>query len=60
MNMLNPGPTTSGLPNEGSPDRLGQYLGWKMVKSYMEKNDVSLAEMVKLPYNVILQEYEID
>jgi hypothetical protein len=31
-----------------------------MVKSYMEKNDVSLAEMVKLPYNVILQEYEID
>lgn len=59
-NMLGPGPKTPGLPKEGAPDRLGQFLGWQMVKSYMEQNDVTLAELAKLSYNEILQEYEVD
>jgi len=60
MNMLNPGPTTSGLPKEGGPDRMGQFLGWQMVKKYMEKKESTLAELVEIPYNELLQEYEIE
>ena len=59
-NMLGPGPKTPGLPKEGAPDRLGQFLGWQMVKSYMDQNDISLAELAELTYNEILQEYEVD
>ncbi|MDN3596480.1 gliding motility lipoprotein GldB [Zunongwangia endophytica] len=30
-----------------TPDRLGQYIGWQMVKSYMNKNEVSIQQMLK-------------
>lgn len=59
INMLAPGPFTVGLPEKG-PDRLGQYLGWQIVRKYMEKNDVTLKQLQKTPYNKILQAYEID
>ncbi len=59
-NFLNAGPTTVGLPDE-SPDRMGQFLGYKMVKGFMEENkEVSLQELLKIDYNNILQSYEID
>lgn len=29
-----------------SPGRLGQYLGWQIVRSYMENNDVTLNDML--------------
>jgi hypothetical protein len=35
VRYFNEGPTTVGL--EGSPARIGQFLGWKIVKSYMTK-----------------------
>lgn len=59
INMLAPGPFTVGLPEKG-PDRLGQFLGWQMVRNYMNKNDISLLELKNTPYNKILQAYEID
>jgi len=34
------------LDNE-SPGRLGQYIGWQIVKSYMKNNDVTLQQMLK-------------
>jgi hypothetical protein len=59
-NFLNEGPFTPGLPEKG-PDRLGQYLGWKMVYNYMENHEsLSLKDLIKVPYNSILQEYQID
>jgi len=59
-NFLNEGPYTLGLPEQG-PDRLGQYLGLKMVLNYMAINkDLSLQELIELNYNTILQAYEID
>lgn len=59
-NFLHEGPFTIGLP-ENSPDRLGQFLGWKVVHEFMEQNEsVSFDELVKLPYNTILQSYEIE
>ncbi len=57
-NYLNEGPYTIGLPDTSS-NRMGQFLGWKMVKNYMDNNDVSLEELIKTPYNTILQEYDI-
>ncbi len=36
------------LDNE-SPGRLGQYMGWQIVKAYAENNDVSLAQLMATP-----------
>lgn len=60
MNFLNPGPTTPGLPTEGAPDRLGRFLGWRMVKQFMERTDTKVSELIDVPYNEILQEFEIE
>nr|WP_321235897.1 gliding motility lipoprotein GldB [uncultured Psychroserpens sp.] len=30
-----------------TPGRLGQYMGWQIVRSYMKNNDVSLKEMLQ-------------
>ncbi|NQY28052.1 MAG: gliding motility lipoprotein GldB [Flavobacteriaceae bacterium] len=35
------------LDNE-SPGMLGRYLGWQIVRAYMEKNDVSLRELATI------------
>lgn len=57
-NMLQEGPFTPGLPEKG-PDRLGQFLGWRMVQQYMENNaDLPLSELKNIGYNEILQGYE--
>lgn len=39
-------PTTVDM--EGSPGRIGQFIGWQIVKQYMEKNpEVTVEELVK-------------
>lgn len=59
-NMLNEGPYTIGL-DQISPSRMGQFLGWKMVKGYMEQNDkLSLQQLLDTDYNTIFQSYEIE
>lgn len=59
-NFLNEAPFTVGLPEKG-PDRLGQFLGWRIVQAYMKENpDTKLSDLVNLPYNKILQAYEIE
>lgn len=30
-----------------SPDRLGQYIGWQMVRKFMEKNEVTVKELLE-------------
>ncbi len=35
--FINDGPTTNGFPKE-SPGAVGQWLGWKIVQSYMKNN----------------------
>lgn len=43
--FIQDGPFTSGMPPE-SPSMLGKWLGWKIVRSYMQKNDgVSLQQL---------------
>lgn len=58
-NYLQEAPFTAGIPMKG-PDRLGQFLGWRIVQSYMEQYDITLKELIDLSYTELLQEYEIN
>jgi hypothetical protein len=58
-NFLREGPFTAGIPKKG-PDRLGQFLGYQIVRKYMESTDDSFSEMIKKPYNQILKEYVVE
>jgi gliding motility-associated lipoprotein GldB len=42
------------LDNE-SPGRLGQYIGWQIVRAYMDNNNVSLQQMLKTPAEEIFK-----
>lgn len=49
LKFVNDGPTTQGFPKE-SPSRLGYFIGWQIVKTYMEKHpDVTLEQLCKEP-----------
>jgi hypothetical protein len=42
----NEGPTTNGFPKE-SPGNIVQWIGWKIISSYMEKNpQISLPQLM--------------
>ena len=44
---LGDAPFVAGFP-EGSPGRVGQWIGWQIVAAYMDKNkNVSLAQLMK-------------
>jgi hypothetical protein len=58
-NLLKEGPFTVGLPEKG-PDRLGQFLGYRMILKYMESKEITVEQLIKTPYTDILVEYEID
>ncbi len=57
QSLLHEGPYSRGLPQD-SPDRMGQFLGYRMVKQYMENNDLTLKQLRTTPYLKILQSYE--
>jgi hypothetical protein len=58
QNLLQDAPFTAGLPEKGA-DRLGQFLGWKIVTAFMnEKDEVSLQQLIDTPYNEILLAYK--
>jgi hypothetical protein len=57
-NLLNDGPFTVGLPEKG-PDRLGRFIGYRIVSKFMEIKEIRIEELVKTSYTDILQEYEI-
>ena len=47
--FINPAPFTKFYLEEidsESPGRLGQYMGWQIVRAYMENNDVTLKELL--------------
>jgi hypothetical protein len=53
--FIQDGPFTTGLP-EGSPAMLGRYIGWQIVRKYMDKNPgPSLQELLnETDYQLIL------
>lgn len=47
--FINPAPFTKFYLEDidtESPGRLGQYIGWQIVKAYMKQNDITLKEML--------------
>jgi gliding motility-associated lipoprotein GldB len=54
--FINPAPFTKFYLEEidsASPGRLGQYIGWQIVRAYMENNEVTLKEMlIKSPEEI--------
>jgi hypothetical protein len=47
-NYFGDGPFTPGLP-KGAPPRAGMYIGWQMVRDYMEANpDLKLPDLMKI------------
>ena len=38
-----------------SPGRLGRYMGWQIVRAFMDKNDVDLHQMLALPADKIFK-----
>lgn len=46
--LVSPSPTSSGMPEE-SPGRTANYIGWKVVESFMEKNpEMTMSELILL------------
>lgn len=46
LRYVNDGPSSAGMPAE-SPGNTGSYLGWMIVKKYMERNPVSMHELLE-------------
>jgi len=47
VKYINDGPTTNGLPKE-SPAKIGAWIGWQIIKAYMNNNDnISLEVLLK-------------
>lgn len=47
MHFMNDGPSTQGMP-EGSPGRIGAFVGWKIVKEYMKHHpEVTLQQLME-------------
>jgi uncharacterized protein YjaZ len=59
VNLLKEGPYSIGLPKE-SPDRIGQFMGYQIVKQHMEAEEISLKKLVEMPYNELLQKYKVN
>lgn len=58
-NFLKPGPFTVGLPEKG-PDRLGQFLGWYMIRQYVRETKASVQEVLDAPYTEILKKQDFE
>jgi gliding motility-associated lipoprotein GldB len=41
--------------DQESPGRVGQWLGWMIVRSFAQNNDVSLPELLAMPANELFQ-----
>lgn len=47
MHYMNDGPSTQGMP-EGSPGRIGPFVGWRIVQAYMDKHpEVTLQQLME-------------
>ena len=46
ISFFHDSPFTKGMPKE-SPGRLGYFMGYKIIESYMKENNISLKELMK-------------
>lgn len=43
------------LVDNESPDRIGRFIGWQIVRAFMNKNEISLQQMLSLPAEEIFK-----
>jgi uncharacterized protein YjaZ len=56
QNFTTDGPTTQGMP-EQSPGNIGAFLGWEIVKAYMQKKpSVTVAQLMRTSNKNIFNE----
>lgn len=57
LQYVSEGPFTKGMPHE-SPGRVGVWLGWQIVRDYVEQNEVSVLDLLKpVGPKVVLKSY---
>lgn len=57
LQYVSEGPFTKGMPHD-SPGRVGVWLGWQIVRDYVEQNEVSVLELLEpVGPKVILKSY---
>ncbi len=58
MRFLNTAPYSKFYTEEdmNSPGRIGQFIGWQIVRSFMKKNKVSLQKMMQMPEEEIFKQ----
>jgi uncharacterized protein YjaZ len=49
-----------GVSRSGATIAMGRFMGYMIVKQFMENNDVSPKELMHIPYNKILQKYQVN
>lgn len=47
LRFVNDGPSSAGMPAE-SPGNTGSYIGWRIVKQYVERNPVSMHQLLEI------------
>lgn len=57
QNYIGPAPFTQGMPQEYSPGNLGQWIGWRIVQRYAERNPgLTVEQIVQTPARKIFNE----
>jgi hypothetical protein len=57
LQYVSDGPFTKGMPHE-SPSKVGVWLGWQIVRDYVEQNEIGVLELLKQTSpKVILKSY---
>jgi hypothetical protein len=57
QDFIGEGPFTRGMPETVSPGNIGQWVGWRIVQKFAEKNaKLSLQEVLTTPASVIFQQ----
>lgn len=57
LQYVSDGPFTKGMPHE-SPGRVGVWLGWQIVRDYVEQNELSVFDLLKpVGPKVVLKSY---
>jgi len=56
QNYLGEAPFTQGLSQEYSPGNIGQWVGWRIVETFVKKNnDITPAQLMQIPATEILE-----
>ena len=57
QDFIGEGPFTRGMPEAVSPGNIGQWVGWRIIQKFAEKNpELSVQQVITTPASVIFQQ----